>query len=50
MKRTYTLIVLLGLVVGAMLTGCNSDTSTPPKDAGTNSTAAPAAPAASTNK
>jgi hypothetical protein len=44
MKRIYTLIVLLGIVMGAVLTGCNegSQTSTP---ADTN-----APPAASTNK
>jgi hypothetical protein len=32
MKRIYTLIVLLGLAMGTLLTGCNkeSDTSTPP--------------------
>ncbi|SPE54599.1 hypothetical protein SBV1_190074 [Verrucomicrobia bacterium] len=44
MKRIFTLIVLLGLVVGALVTGCNSgsDTSTP---ANTN---APSTP--STNK
>jgi hypothetical protein len=44
MKRIYTLIVLLGIVMGAVLTGCNqaSDTSKP---ADTN-----APPAASTNK
>ena len=42
MKRIYTLIVLLGIVMSAVLTGCNqgSETSTP---ADTN--APPAAPA-----
>ncbi len=32
MKRIYTLIVLLGIVMGAVLTGCNSgeNASTPP--------------------
>ncbi len=45
MKRIFTLIVMLGIVMGAVLTGCNqgSDTSKP---ADTN--AAPAMP--STNK
>jgi len=45
MKRIYTLIVLFGLVVGTLLTGCNpsSDTS-----GGGVTNAAPAAP--STNK
>ena len=55
MKRTYTLFVLLGIVVGSLLTGCDSkpEGTTPP--ASTNSAPAPAAtpdaaPAASTNK
>jgi len=44
MKRIYSLIVLLGIVMSAVLTGCNegTNTSTP---ADTN-----APPAASTNK
>ena len=45
MKRLFTLIVLLGLVIGAV-TGCeNKDSSTPPAG-GTNATP----PAPSTNK
>jgi hypothetical protein len=51
MKRTLTLLVLIGLVSGAMLTGCgdNSGNTTPPKtdtktDTGTPATNAPAAP------
>jgi len=47
MKRTYTLIVLLGLVVGTLLTGCNSSDTSTPKAADTN---APMAAPASTNK
>ena len=48
MKRIYTLIVLLGIVMGTVLTGCNESTQTPPP---TDTNAAPAAPAApSTNK
>lgn len=39
MKRTYTLIVLLGLVVGALLTGCSND-STAPTASSTNAPAA----------
>jgi hypothetical protein len=50
MKRIYTLIVLLGILMGTVLTGCNQGET--PKPADTN--AAPAAPAApetpSTNK
>jgi len=43
MKRIFTLIVLLGIVMGAVLTGCNSgDQTSAPAD--TN------APATSTNK
>jgi len=39
MKRTYTLIVLMGLVVmGAMLTGCNKEETTPTPPASTNAT------------
>jgi hypothetical protein len=44
MKRIYTLIVLLGIVMGAVLTGCNSGSDTS-KPADTN-----APPAAGTNK
>ena len=44
MKRIYTLIVLLGIVMGAVLTGCNSGSETP-KASDTN-----APPAAGTNK
>ncbi|HSU55392.1 MAG TPA: hypothetical protein VLT36_15155 [Candidatus Dormibacteraeota bacterium] len=42
MKRLYTLIVLLGLVMGAMLTGCDngSKTDTTPT-ASTNAQTAP---------
>ena len=40
MKRTYTLIVLLGLVVGALLTGCSNDTATPGAPSATNAPAA----------
>ena len=47
MNRTYTLIVLLGLVVGALLTGCSPSDQNPAPAKDTN--AAPAA-AASTNK
>jgi hypothetical protein len=47
MKRTYTLIVLLGLVVCGLLTGCN-DSSKPDAGAMAPSTNAPAA--ANTNK
>jgi len=48
MKRILTLIMLLGIVVGAVLAGCKQgdDTQKPP-----DTNAAPAAPAApSTNK
>ena len=41
MKRTFTLIVLLGIVMGAVLTGCNQGSQTP-KAPDTN--AIPAAP------
>jgi hypothetical protein len=44
MKRIYTLIVLLGIVMGAVLTGCNQGTDAS-KPVDTN-----APPAASTNK
>jgi hypothetical protein len=44
MKRIYTLIVLLGIVMGAVLTGCNQGSETP-KPADTN-----APTAASTTK
>ena len=44
MKRIYTLIILLGIVMGAVLTGCNQGTETS-KPADTN-----APPQASTNK
>jgi hypothetical protein len=48
MKRIFTLIVLLGVVMGAVLTGCDKGTS-PPATPDTN--AIPAAPAMpSTNK
>ena len=40
MKRIYTLIVLMGLVMGALVTGCNKEETAPP--ASTN--AQPAAP------
>jgi hypothetical protein len=44
MKRTFMLIVLVGIVAGAVLTGCEQKpTETPP--AGTNAPAAPAEPA-----
>jgi hypothetical protein len=48
MKRIFTLIVLLGIVMGAVLTGCNSgDTTSKPAD----TNAVPAAPSMpSTNK
>jgi len=48
MKRIFTLIVLLGIVMGAVLTGCSRcDNTQKPSD----TNAAPAAPAApSTNK
>jgi len=49
MKRIFALIVLLGIVMSAVLTGCNQPTDTTPKAPDTN--AAPAAPAMpSTNK
>jgi hypothetical protein len=44
MKRIFTLIVLLGIVMGAVLTGCNQGSETP-KPADTN-----APPPASTTK
>jgi hypothetical protein len=48
MKRIFALIVLLGIVMGAVLSGCNQGPE-PQKPADTN--AAPAAPAMpSTNK
>jgi hypothetical protein len=47
MKRIYTLIVLLGLVMGAVLTGCNQGPTENKPEAGTN---APTPPPASTNK
>ena len=40
MKRIYTLIVLMGLVMGALVTGCNKEESS----GGGTSTNAPAAP------
>jgi hypothetical protein len=47
MKRTYTLIVLMGLVVmGAMLTGCNKEEAPPPAPATTNAPTPPPAPPA----
>ncbi|MEI6780145.1 MAG: hypothetical protein WCQ21_04420 [Verrucomicrobiota bacterium] len=50
MKRIYTLIVLLGIVMGAVLTGCNQG-SEAPKPADTNAApAAPTAPAAPDSK
>ena len=45
MKRTYTLFVLLGIVVGSLLTGCDSGNK-PEGNAQPTSTNAPAAPAA----
>ena len=49
MNRIFTLIVLLGIVMGAVLTGCNQSSDTTPKAPDTN--AAPAAPSMpSTNK
>ena len=30
MKRIYTLIVLMGLVMGALVTGCNKEETAPP--------------------
>jgi hypothetical protein len=45
MKRIYTLIVLLGIVMGAVLTGCNQGSETPKPAADTN-----APPPASTTK
>jgi hypothetical protein len=48
MKRIYILIVLLGIVMSTVLTGCNESSQT---TAPTDTNAAPAAPAApSTNK
>ncbi len=47
MKRTYTLIALLGILVGTLLTGCDSGSKAPDASASTN---APAPAAASTNK
>ena len=44
MKRIFALIVLLGIVMSAVLTGCNNGGDTTSKPADTN------APAASTNK
>ncbi|PYJ00115.1 MAG: hypothetical protein DME25_21455, partial [Verrucomicrobia bacterium] len=41
MKRIYSLVVLMGLVMGALLTGCSKDESMP---AAPNTNAAPAAP------
>jgi hypothetical protein len=46
MKRIFTLIVLLGIVMGAVLTGCNQEPKAPEPG---NTNAAPAMPA-STNK
>jgi hypothetical protein len=48
MKRFYTIIVLLGIVVSVVLVGCNQEKPTPPAAPDTNAPAAPAAP--STNK
>lgn len=42
MKRTYTLIVLFGLVIGTMLTGCSKSTEADTAPA-TDATNAPAA-------
>jgi hypothetical protein len=47
MKRIFMLIVLLGFVAGAVLTGCEQKPADNPA-AGTNAPVAPAAP--STNK
>jgi hypothetical protein len=43
MKRIFMLIVLLGIVAGAVLTGCEQKPAEPPP-AGTNAPAAPAEP------
>jgi hypothetical protein len=48
MKRIFALIVLLGIVMGAVLTGCEKPATTT-GTADTNAPAAPTAPA-STNK
>jgi hypothetical protein len=48
MKRIYALIVMLGFVLGALVTGCNEQPK--PADTGAAATNAPAAPPASTNK
>jgi len=47
MKRTYTLIVLLGLVMGALLTGCNENKTEPTPGGATNATVP--APTTATN-
>jgi hypothetical protein len=47
MKRIFTLIVLLGIVMGAVLTGCEKPADTNPAP-GTNAPSAPEMP--STNK
>jgi len=40
MKRTYTLIVLLGFVIGTMLTGCSKSEETTSTDTGSTNTTA----------
>ena len=50
MKRFYAFIVLLGLVMGTVLTGCNKDESTTPKAPDTNAPAVPAAPSTNATK
>ena len=42
MKRIYTLIVLMGLVMGALVTGCNKEDSS--AGGGTSTNATPPAP------
>jgi hypothetical protein len=49
MKRIFALIVLLGVVMSAVLTGCGNGDTTPKTDSTTNAPAAPSMPA-STNK
>ena len=51
MKRIYTLIVLIGLVMGALVTGCNKEDSSSGGGATTNAPTPPPTPAPpSTNK
>jgi hypothetical protein len=49
MKRIFAFIVLLGVVMSAVLTGCGNGDTTPKTDSSTNAPAAPSMPA-STNK